>query len=117
GRSYIRGLPMCIRWLQATERLWCPTASAVRTISQCQEHSCNVCGTNGGKLMRLSAPRGVLTAAFATILATLLPTQSRAAGVVDSGIADLVTTLVPGVVNISTTQYKAIQLTQGKAVM
>ncbi|HET7882847.1 MAG TPA: trypsin-like peptidase domain-containing protein [Acetobacteraceae bacterium] len=67
--------------------------------------------------MRLLALRGALPAAFVAILATLLPVQSRAAGVVDSGIADLVATLVPGVVNISTTQYKAIQLSQGKAVM
>ena len=67
--------------------------------------------------MCLLTLRGMLLATFATILATQLPTQSCAEGVVDPGIADLVATLVPGVVNISTTQYKTVQLLQGKAAM
>ena len=67
--------------------------------------------------MCLLTLRGMLLATFATILATQLPTQSCAEGVVDPGIANLVATLVPGVVNISTTQYKTVQLLQGKAAM
>jgi serine protease Do len=47
----------------------------------------------------------------------ILPAPSRAAGVADTGISDLVATLVPGVVNISTTQYKSIELVEGKSVM
>ena len=59
----------------------------------------------------------MLSAAVA--LATVLPAAPRAAaaGVEDPGLANLVATLLPSVVNITTTRYKNIQIPAGNAAI
>jgi serine protease Do len=55
----------------------------------------------------------------AVVLATALPAipQSTAAGVEDPGISEVVATLLPSVVNITTTRYKDIQIPSGDAAI
>ncbi len=68
--------------------------------------------------MRTSALRAILLSA-AVALAAALPAvpQAAAAGVEDPGLADLVATLLPSVVNITTTRYKDIQIPPGNSVI
>jgi serine protease Do len=68
--------------------------------------------------MRTSILRAILLSA-AVALATGLPAVPRAtaAGVEDPGLSDLVTTLLPSVVNITTTRYKNIQIPAADAVI
>ncbi len=68
--------------------------------------------------MRTSVLRAILLSA-AVALAAALPgaPQAAAAGVEDPGLADLVATLLPSVVNITTTRYKDIQIPPGNSVI
>jgi serine protease Do len=68
--------------------------------------------------MRIPALKAVAFAA-AMVLATALPIahQAAAAGLEDSGLADLVATLLPSVVNITTTRYKDIKVPPGPAAI
>jgi serine protease Do len=68
--------------------------------------------------MRTSVLRAILLSA-AVALAAVVPAAPRAAaaGVEDSGLANLVATLLPSVVNITTTRYKNIQIPAGNAVI
>jgi serine protease Do len=68
--------------------------------------------------MRAPILRAILLSA-AVALATWLPAVPRAAaaGVEDPGLADMVTTLLPSVVNITTTRYKNIQIPSADAVI
>lgn len=68
--------------------------------------------------MRTSVLGAILLAAVVS-LATALPVvpQAAAAGVEDNGLSDLVATLLPSVVNITTTRYKNIQIPSGDAVI
>ena len=68
--------------------------------------------------MRTSVLSAILLAAVVS-LATAPPVvpQAAAAGVEDPGLADLVATLLPSVVNITTTRYKNIQIPSGDAVI
>src|SRR5271170_5975977 len=68
--------------------------------------------------MRTSVLRALLLLA-AVALATALPAvpQAAAAGVEDPGLSDLVATLLPSVVNITTTRYKDIKIPSGNAVI
>ena len=68
--------------------------------------------------MRMPFLSAILLAAIVS-LATAPPLvpQAAAAGVEDTGLADLVATLLPSVVNITTTRYKDIQIPSGDAVI
>jgi serine protease Do len=68
--------------------------------------------------MRISVLRGLLLSA-GVALATVLPAVPRAAaaGVEDPGLSDLVATLLPSVVNITTIRYKDIKIPSGNAVI
>jgi serine protease Do len=64
-------------------------------------------------------PSTVIRAALVAILMTGLPTAlpAAAAGISDPRVAELVATLLPSCVNVTTTRYKEIQIVQGKSVM
>jgi serine protease Do len=57
--------------------------------------------------------------AVGLVLLTSLPTapQAAAAGIADPQLAELVATLLPSSVNVTTVRYKEIQIVQGKSVM
>ena len=60
----------------------------------------------------------VLDALVAALITALIGVRpAAAAGFGDPGLPDLVATLLPSVVNITTTRYKAVQVPQGNAVM
>jgi S1-C subfamily serine protease len=65
--------------------------------------------------MRTCVLRALPVAALIAALIAVRP--AAAAGVGDPGLPDLVATLLPSVVNITTTRYKAVQVPQGDAVM
>ena len=61
--------------------------------------------------------RGALAAIAMLMIAMQTPSPAAAAGIPDPRVADLVATLLPSVVNVTTTRYKEIQVVSGKAVM
>jgi serine protease Do len=65
--------------------------------------------------MRTSFLHGLL--ATVLIIALIGVRPAAAAGAADPGLPDLVASLLPSVVNITTTRYKAVQIPQGNAVM
>jgi serine protease Do len=67
--------------------------------------------------MRTSVLRALPVAAVALTTALIAVRPAAAAGVADPGLPDLVATLLPGVVNVTTTRYKAVQIPQGNAAM
>jgi serine protease Do len=67
--------------------------------------------------MRTSVLHALVVAAAALMTAVTGVSPVAAAGVGDPGLPDLVATLLPSVVNITTTRYKAVQVPQGNAVM
>jgi serine protease Do len=68
--------------------------------------------------MRSTLLQAIVTAAAPT-LALVLPAvpPAVAAGVPDPELAELVASLLPSCVNITTTRYKEVQLVQGKSVL
>ena len=64
---------------------------------------------------------GTFRATVAATLTLAIGSQSlrpaAAAGLVDSGLSDLVASLLPSCVNITTIRYKEVQIVQGKSVM
>lgn len=68
--------------------------------------------------MRISVLSALLLGAVVSLAAVpaAVP-KAAAAGVEDSGLSDLVATLLPSVVNITTTRYKNIQIPSGDAVI
>lgn len=61
--------------------------------------------------------RTALAAVALTFAASLPAAPAMAAGMADPGLANLVATLLPSCVNITTTRYKEVQIVNGKSVI
>jgi serine protease Do len=67
--------------------------------------------------MRSSVLHALPVATATLITALTVDRPAAAAGAADPGLPDLVASLLPSVVNVTTRRYKAVQVSQGNAVM
>jgi len=67
--------------------------------------------------MHKSIVRGVLAIIAILLIGMQTAPPAVAAGIPDPRIAELVATLLPSCVNVTTTRYKEIQIVNGKSIM